>query len=108
MLIALKLKKSNAGEAATVKKEKKSLYLFRKDNRFRLWMTTIAESKSFDYFILLLIVITSITLALETPGPLKDPTSDETIMKIIDYSSTGIFLIELIVKVISTGFIDYM
>jgi hypothetical protein len=71
-----------------------------------MWATSIAESKTFDWFILLLICITSVTLAFETPEPLENPEcKNNRLIKIIEHSSTIIFFFELIFKVISTGFI---
>lgn len=55
-------------------------------------------------FIILIIILSSITLALERP--LEDP--DSKILKILSYidiSTTSIFLIEAIIKILAFGFL---
>jgi membrane-anchored protein YejM (alkaline phosphatase superfamily) len=60
--------------------------------------------KHFDNCIILLIVISSITLAID--NPLNDPESDLSItLMYIDIVITALFTIEFLLKVISYGFL---
>ena len=57
-----------------IKKEtNKSLYIFGEDGDFRKLCVKISVAKSFDHFILIIISISSVTLAFE--NPLNDPES---------------------------------
>jgi hypothetical protein len=53
---------------------------------------------------MVLIIVSSISLALE--NPLNDPDSTLVlILKILDYTTTFIFTLEVIIKVMANGFI---
>jgi hypothetical protein len=66
-------------------------------------MSNIASSSKFDGFIMVLIIISSISLALE--NPLNDPDSSLVlVLLILDYITTIFFTIEVMIKVISYGF----
>ena len=45
-----------------------SLYLFAPSNKFRQLLQKLVSSKSFDYYILVLIVFNCITLGMERPS----------------------------------------
>jgi len=67
-------------------------------------MRKIAAHSTFDTVILIMIVITSIALAFE--NPLNDPNGKlEQWLKYLEYFSTFIFVGEVIIKVIATGFL---
>jgi hypothetical protein len=67
-------------------------------------MVTISESSKFEWIIMVLIIVSSISLALE--NPLNDPDSTLVlILKILDYTTTFIFTLEVIIKVMANGFI---
>ena len=67
-------------------------------------MKKMEKSKYFVNSILVLILITSITLAFE--NPLVDPESQRSqILTIIDIITTVIFTLEIFVKVIANGLI---
>jgi hypothetical protein len=67
-------------------------------------MYNIDTSKIFINSILVLIVISTITLALESP--LDDPEGDKIkILKYIDYFMTIAFTIEAMIKIIAKGFL---
>ena len=53
-----------------------SLFIFSEDNKIRIAMKRVEKSKYFINSILLLILITSITLAFE--NPLVDPNSERS------------------------------
>lgn len=63
----------------------------------------LAESKYFVNIILVLIIISTVTLALETP--LDDPEGDKlTILGYIDLFMTAAFTFEATVKILALGF----
>ena len=64
----------------------------------------LVESKWFKNTILVLIIISTITLALETP--LDDPKGDKIrVLKHIDLFMTVAFTFEALVKIIAVGFL---
>jgi len=80
-----------------------SLCLFSDENRCRKWTIALIENKWFDYFILGLILISSVALAFE--NPLNDPDSRRVkFLTILDYVTTSIFSTEVVIKVIALGF----
>lgn len=58
-----------------VERAPRSLFMFTLDNQFRKWCISFAEWKPFEYFILVTILTTCVSLALSTPYPNGD--SDE-------------------------------
>ena len=82
----------------------KSLFCLKPENKFRILMHNIDQSKLFINSILVLIVISTVTLALETP--LDDPEGDKIrILTYIDYFMTIAFTIEATIKIIAKGFL---
>ena len=66
-------------------------------------MHKFVENKWFQNIILLLIVISTITLALETP--LDDPDGEKIkVLGYIDIFMTAAFTFEMTVKIIAAGF----
>ena len=81
----------------------RSLFIFSENNIIRVLVEKIVSSKKFERTILFLIVVSTITLALETP--LDDPDGDLiSALKYIDYFMTGAFCIEALLKIILYGF----
>ena len=81
-----------------------SLFCFGPTNKFRILMHDIDASKLFVNSILVLIVISTITLALESP--LDNPEGDKLkILSYIDYFMTIAFTIEALIKIIAKGFL---
>jgi len=71
-------------------------------NCFRLFCHRIVESKIFANTILILIILSTITLALETP--LDNPEGKKIeILTYIDYFMTAAFTFEALVKIIAAG-----
>ena len=74
----VELQKSPSFKAKMVKQqvaydaETTSMFIFTKDNCFRLWLKSIIENKYFDGFILNCIAFNSLLLALDVPN-LYDP-----------------------------------
>jgi len=82
----------------------KSLYCFRIDNPLRRRCYKLANNGNFDFFILLMILISSIQLALE--NPLYDPEGQfMRALYYIDIAATCIFIIEAFIKIVSYGFL---
>lgn len=84
--------------------EGKSLWLFSNDNRLRLFLSKVVNHPVFESIIIFLIVVSTLTLALE--GPLDNPESQKMkILTKIDYFMTSVFTLEVVLKVIVYGFI---
>ncbi len=80
-----------------------SLFCLSTENMLRNYVYRFAYNKWFTNIILLLIIISTITLAFETP--LDDPESQKIkILKHIDNGMTLAFTFEAIVKIIALGF----
>ena len=91
-------------EGGTANNGTRSLFLFSEDNKFRLLMQRTENANWFKNGILILIIFTSITLAIE--NPLLDPESDiSKALFIIDIVTTVIFTLEVLIKVIASGLI---
>ena len=81
----------------------KSLFCLGPENPFRLLCYKIAENKYFVNGILVLIIISTVTLAMETP--LDDPKGEKvTILNQIDFGMTMAFTLEALIKIIALGF----
>lgn len=82
----------------------KSLFLFGPGNPFRLILAKITLSQTFENMVLTLIIMSSITLAVDSP--LNDPDSTfGLILQGIDFLFTVVFTIELCMKVVVFGFV---
>ena len=82
----------------------KVMYCLSEKNAYRKYMRKTVTNPVFDNLILVLIVITSIALAFE--NPLNDPNGKlEEWLKYLEYFSTAIFVFEVAIKVIATGFV---
>ena len=74
-----------------------------KDKKAQMVDEENSPYKKFDYFILILIVLSSITLVID--NPLNDPESGfMKILKIVDVVFTVLFFLEAAVKIIARGF----
>ena len=81
----------------------RSLCCLSTENGCRKMFWKISTHKWFENFILLLILISTITLAVETP--MDDPKGQKVeILLSIDYFMTGAFTVEAIFKIIAFGF----
>jgi hypothetical protein len=81
-----------------------SLFCLKPDNKLRNLIFQFTENKWFINIILLLIIISTITLAFETP--LDDPMSQKIkILGYIDLFMTAAFTFEAVVKIIARGFL---
>ena len=81
-----------------------SLYLFSPKNWLRIFLHKIRYWPYFDNVILVLIIISSIMLALD--NPLNDPDGQlSKTLRIFDIIMTALFTIECGIKIIVSGFI---
>ena len=83
------------------KYEGKSLDLFSVQNYVRRWCYDMVDDKKFDMVIMTFIVISSLTMAFESPKVLES-SAVET-LNILDWIFTIIFVIEMIMKLIAYG-----
>lgn len=84
--------------------EGKSLFCLDSNNCFRLLATTIVKSQPFESFTMLLILASSIFLALD--NPLNPPDSPlATFLKTADIFLTSFFVLECLLKIIMLGLI---
>ena len=81
-----------------------SLFVMKGNNPFRLAMLRFSGSKPFEYGILVLIIYSSILLAIDTPSADKDSTLGD-VLQWSDLILTIVFTLELLVKVLAQGFI---
>lgn len=93
-------------ESTTKKKELShySLYFMSKDNFFRRGCFELQANKWFERFIILLIGISTVCLALQTP--LDDPESTLIVtLTYIDFVMTAFFICEMFTKIFAFGFV---
>ena len=95
--------KRKQAEKNKPKMEGRALFVFGVDNQFRKQCYDIAISKWFEYFIIFLIVCSSITLAID--GPELDKKSKlKKALDELDAVYTWLFVLEVVLKVIAFGF----
>ena len=81
-----------------------SLFVFGSHHRLRVACAKLSKNNYFNNVILLFILASTITLALDTP--LENPNGKlMKVLGIIDYCMTGVFTFEALVKIIAFGFI---
>jgi len=83
--------------------EGNSLFCLSKKNPLRKFCASILMHPWFDWIILFFILLTTVCLAMESPLNDSDSQVAKT-LKIIDYFMTGIFSLEMIIKIIAMGF----
>ena len=80
------------------------MFFFEPHSKIRRFCFALANSSKFDNFLIICIIASSSLLAVETP--LTDPKSDlNSAMNYLDLIFTCIFLCEIVIKVITMGFI---
>ncbi|XP_022594298.1 voltage-dependent T-type calcium channel subunit alpha-1H-like, partial [Seriola dumerili] len=81
-----------------------SFFLFSPQNRFRIFCQRVISHPIFDYVILLFILLSCVTLAIERPG--INPTSRERqILKLSNYVFSAVFLVEMLFKIVALGLV---
>ena len=82
----------------------KSLFLFKPENKFRVLMNKIAKKKHFEWLIVSLIILSTITLSIE--NPLDNPQSLKAkILYYMDLVLSSSFITEALIKIIAQGLI---
>ena len=80
----------------------RSLFLFSKDNRFRLWMHGVCSSWYFEYFILFAIIGSCVILT--TQGRQQSYDLENPLIA-IDLALNCLFGVEALMKIVSYGFL---
>jgi len=86
---------------------KRSIFLFSLKNPIRQFFIQVTEAKWFEYFILLAIVGTCISLALYTPMPGGDSNAINEFLEETEIIFTVIFTAECVMRIIALGFITH-
>jgi hypothetical protein len=80
-----------------------SIMILKEDNKFRVYCSKIVGHDNFDNLVIILILISTILLAIE--DPYEYPLSqNKGIMEILDMILSFVFLFELLIKVVVYGF----
>lgn len=81
-----------------------SFFIFHKDSSFRVFISKIISSAIWETTITFLIIVNSVILAID--DPLDDPQSSRSmILYYLDLVCTSCFIIEMMFKIISMGFL---
>ena len=84
--------------------EGRSLYIFKDENALRKFFFAVTSHWVFDAVIIVLIIVSTVTLAFE--HPLEDPNSENMkVLHKIDIAMTIVFSLEALLKIVSTGFL---
>ncbi|TGZ60418.1 hypothetical protein CRM22_008542 [Opisthorchis felineus] len=78
-----------------------SMFIFAPNNAIRRFCHFVVNLRYFDLFIMIVICASSIALAAE--DPVWEHSSRNAILEHFDYAFTGVFTVELILKVIDLG-----
>jgi Ion transport protein len=87
--------------------EFRSLFVFSQHNTFRQHTASIVIHPAFNSFILVVIGISTASLAFETPSR-ANRTSDtafDVFLDVLNYITTVIFVVEAMMRIISVGFV---
>ncbi|KAM8908795.1 voltage-dependent T-type calcium channel subunit alpha-1I-like isoform 2-T2 [Spinachia spinachia] len=84
------------------KREDWSLYLLSPQNRFRLFCKSVMSNNSFEYTVLLFILLNCITIAMERPG-IESASKERMFLNISGYVFSAVFLVEMLFKVLTLG-----
>lgn len=79
-------------------------FIFGKNNPLRLAAARLEKSKGFNNLILLLICISTVNLAVETPLD-KPGIMKLRVLQYIDYGMTAAFTFEMSLKIFTYGFV---
>lgn len=103
--------KKEAEEEQKEEEEKKAkapkdraLFVLRKENKFRMWLTDIRLDPRFENYFTILIILNSFALAID--NPLHDPDSPlMAVLNILEYIFNLLFFIEAMILILSKGLI---
>ncbi|XP_059226806.1 muscle calcium channel subunit alpha-1 isoform X3 [Stomoxys calcitrans] len=94
---------ANINEQKKLIPEGSAFFIFGQNNRFRVFCHWLCNHSNFGNFILCCIMFSSAMLAAE--NPLKADASRNIVLNKFDYFFTAVFTIELVLKLISYGFV---
>ncbi|XP_063223249.1 voltage-dependent calcium channel type A subunit alpha-1 [Bacillus rossius redtenbacheri] len=80
-----------------------SMFIFSPTNLVRKGAHFVVNMKYFDFFIMVVISLSSIALAAEDPVQEESPRN--TVLMYFDYAFTGVFTVEMILKILDLGII---
>lgn len=80
-----------------------SMFIFSSTNPIRVAAHWVVNMKYFDAFIMIIISMSSIALAAE--DPVQEESDANKILNKLDYAFTGVFTVEMLLKVIDQGVI---
>ncbi|CAL8071002.1 unnamed protein product [Calicophoron daubneyi] len=80
-----------------------SMFIFAPNNAIRRFCHFVVNLRYFDLFIMIVICASSIALAAE--DPVSENSRRNTILEHFDYAFTGVFTVELVLKVVDLGVI---
>ncbi|KAG1668868.1 Voltage-dependent calcium channel type A subunit alpha-1 [Nymphon striatum] len=80
-----------------------SMFIFSPTNPIRRAAHNIVNLRYFDLFIMIVITLSSISLAAE--DPVEEHSESNKILNYFDYAFTGVFTVEMVLKVIDLGVI---
>ncbi|XP_040894614.1 voltage-dependent T-type calcium channel subunit alpha-1H-like [Toxotes jaculatrix] len=81
-----------------------SLYVLSPQNRFRIFCQSLISHKMFDHAILLFILLSCVTIAMERPE-IHPKSTERWILNRSSYIFSTVFLIEMLFKVLALGFV---
>jgi len=104
----LNFMKTNVAERRRVKKQNPafrevSMFIFTQENPIRRFCHAVVHHKFFDPFIMGVILISSLTLAIE--DPLNDDSQRNKVLQYFDYVFAAIFSLEVVLKFVDVGII---
>eukprot|EP00095_Tigriopus_kingsejongensis_P005232 maker-scaffold1237_size53912-snap-gene-0.7 protein:Tk05232 transcript:maker-scaffold1237_size53912-snap-gene-0.7-mRNA-1 annotation:"hypothetical protein DAPPUDRAFT_333049" len=80
-----------------------SMFILSSSNPIRIFIHGIVTFPFFDTFIMVIIIMSSIALAAE--DPVQEQSERNHVLTYFDYVFTGIFAVEMVLKIIDLGFI---
>ncbi|XP_048587790.1 voltage-dependent P/Q-type calcium channel subunit alpha-1A isoform X2 [Nematostella vectensis] len=89
---------------ASIITSNRSLFIFSEKNIIRRFCKRIVESKPFEYFILLTILVNCILLAANSPLPADDKSDLNIKIESAEIYLLAIFCLEAVLKIIALGF----
>lgn len=82
-----------------------SLYFFCRKNRFRVYCWRIVSSKQFEWGIILLIILSTLMLAVDTYYLDSSNTTSTLVLNVLNYFFTICFALEAVMKIVTYGFV---
>eukprot|EP00945_MAST-04E_sp_MAST-4E-sp1_P008438 g8438.t1 len=81
-----------------------SLYMFGAGSPFRIKLSDFVRSSLFDNTILVMIIISSLALAVDSPL-LEGGNTFSRVLEVLDWILTIIFFLEMMLKIVASGFV---